>query len=70
MTRAFLTLKDYEPLGAKAGDQLVQGDSSAVDLGMDALIRQGFFREMGELEALAYFKAQAAIKEKSLGNFV
>jgi hypothetical protein len=58
MTKSFLTLKEYLPLGASKGDLLLQSEESAKKYNMDKLIEDGFFREVSESESLTIYQQQ------------
>jgi hypothetical protein len=54
VTRAFIALKDYAPLNALKGDQLLQDRKSAEEFGMDQLIEDGVFLEQDPDVAFVY----------------
>lgn len=58
MTKSFLTLKAYKPLGAEKGNLILQSEKSAEELEMSKLVEQGYFKELTDEESLIIYKAQ------------
>jgi hypothetical protein len=55
MTKAYLVLKDMsDVIMARAGEQLIMGESSAGELNMTQLEADGFVKLMTDAEALAH----------------
>jgi hypothetical protein len=55
MTKAYLVLKDMsDVIIARAGEQLIMGESSAAELNMTQLEADGFVKLMTDAEALAH----------------
>jgi hypothetical protein len=59
MTRSFLALKEYKPLGACKGHLIIQSEDSSKEFGMDGLIKKGFFKELTDEESLKLYREQA-----------